>query len=243
MSTLKDIQKMLGCTADGIIGPKTEAALAAAHFDVVLDAGHTADFAREHPSQFANGTWTYGVGYRIADRLGFNASTNDSVEHLLTTDVAERTLDAMRAMGLKVLYFDDPALDNNRELSLAARIAAAAKPRVFLSLHANASGSPAWKTLGSEAEGHMVYFLGEPSRAVACRVCSELSTLRSATGGGDNRANPRVLARDFAVLSQSAGAKSRVLVELGFYDNASDLSWMADHSALIARALARACVA
>lgn len=234
---------MLGVTADGILGPKTRAALQAAHFDVVLDAGHTADHAREHPRDFAPDLWTHGVGQRVAHRLGFTRDTNDSVEHLLTSTVAESAVDARRAMGLKVLYFDDPALDNNRELSIAAQIAAAAKPRVFLSIHANATGSTAWRTLGSTAEGHMVYFLGEPSRAVACRVCNELSTLRSATGGGDNRANPRVLARDFAVLRHSAGAQARVLVELGFYDSARDLAWMADNYALIARALARACVA
>lgn len=241
MSTLKDIQKMLGCTADGILGPKTAAALEAAHFDIVIDAGHTADFKREHPSQFASGLWEHGVGQRIADRLGFTTATNDSVEHMLTTDVAEHTLDAARAMGLKVLYFDDPAMDNDPEFSLAAKIAAAAKPRVFLSLHANASGSPAWKTLGSTAEGHMVYFLGEPSRNIACRIFRELSDLRTATGGGDNRANPRVQVSDFAVLRRSAGAHARVLVELGFYDNARDLAWMADNSVLIGRALARAC--
>lgn len=234
---------MLGVTADGILGPKTRAALSAARFDLVIDAGHTADHAREHPRDFAPDLWTHGVGARIATRLGFTRDTNDSVEHMLTATIAEHALDAARAMGLKALLFDDPAMKNDREFSLAAQIAAAAQPRVFLSIHANASGEPAWKHLGSSAMGHMVYFPDDSSRDFACRVCGELFSVRSATGGGDNRANPRVIKKSFSVLASSAGAQARALAEIGFYDNASDLQWMVDNAALIGRSLARACVA
>lgn len=96
---LAEIQKQLGTTPDGIYGPKTVAALAAARYDVVLDAGHTADRAREYPCVWPLGTWETLAGCKVARALGFTVQTKDSVEHMLNVRIAAYAIRELEQRG------------------------------------------------------------------------------------------------------------------------------------------------
>ena len=232
---------MLGTEPDGLYGPKTAAALAAAKFDVVLDAGHTADRAREYPASWPAGTWDTHAGRKIARALGFTSQTKDSIEHMLNTRIAAFTASALEQAGLRVLLFDDPALPNNEEYKLAAKIANAAAPRAFLSIHANACCGVASYTKNTPCGSITFYRVGDaPSLQLAAACTEELLRLRAAAGAPGNRADRIAPGQSYHVLTATPAAKASVLCEVGFYDHAADLEFMATHLPEIGRALAMA---
>lgn len=238
---LTEIQRQIGTEPDGVFGPKTAAALAAAKIDVVLDAGHTADRAREWPGAWPAGTWDTPAGRRIARALGFNAATRNSVEHLLNVNIAAFTASALRAAGLRVLYFDDPVLPNNAEYQLAAKIANAAAPRVFLSIHANACYGVASYATNTPCGSISYYRVGDAASLRLAEACTtELLRVRAAAGAPSNRADRIAPGQSYHVLKATPAAGASVLCEVGFYDNAGDLEFMATHLPELGTALAKA---
>ena len=238
---LREIQKLVGTAPDGIYGPKTAAALAAAKFDVVLDAGHTADRAREYPAAWPPGTWETHAGRKIARALGFTTQTQDSIEHMLNTRIAAFAASALEQAGLRVLLYDDPALPNNEEYRLAAKIANAAAPRVFLSIHANAYYGVGTYATNTPCGSITYYRVGDaPSLRLATACTEELLRLRAAAGAPGNRADRIAPGQSYHVLTATPSAGASVLCEVGFYDHATDLEFMATHLPEIGRALAMA---
>lgn len=238
---LAEIQKQLGTTPDGIYGPKTAAALAAARYDVVLDAGHTADRAREYPAAWPPGTWETLAGRKIARALGFTAQTKDSIEHMLNTRIAAFAASALEKARLRVLLYDDPALPNNEEYKLAAKIANAATPRAFLSIHANACYGVATYATNTPCGSITFYRVGDAASLKLAAACTEeLLRLRAAAGAPGNRAERIAPGQSYHVLTATPAAGASVLCEVGFYDNAGDLEFMATHLPELGRALAAA---
>ena len=239
--TLKEIQTLIGSTPDGLFGPKTAAALKAARFAVVLDAGHSADRAREYPAAWPPGTWDSLSGRKIARALGFSLSTQDSVEHLLNFHIATFAARALEAAGLKTLLFDDPALPNAAEYQLAAKIANAAAPRAFLSIHANACYGVASYATNSPCGSISFYRVGDaPSLRLAAACTTELLRVRAAAAAPGNRAERIAPGSSYHVLNATPAAAASVLTEVGFYDHAGDLDFMASHLQELGRALATA---
>lgn len=103
--------------------------------DVVLDAGCTTDCAREHPVAWLPGMWETLAGRKVTHALGFSVQTQDSVEYMINVLIAAFAASALEHLGLRMLLYDDPALLNSEEYRLAAKIANAVAPCVFLSLH------------------------------------------------------------------------------------------------------------
>lgn len=238
---LREIQKTLGTTPDGVFGPKTAAALAAAKYDVVLDAGHSADRAREYPCDWPAGTWNTPAGRRIAHALGFSVSTQNSVEHLLNVNIAAFAASALRASGLRVLYFDDPVLPNDVEYQLAAKIANAAAPRVFLSFHANACYGVASYDTNKPCGSITFYRVGDAASLRLAESCTtELLRVRAAAGAPSNRADRIAPGQSYHVLKATPAAGASVLAEVGFYDHAEDLEFMATHLQELGHAIAKA---
>lgn len=238
------IQAAVGVAVDGIIGPKTIAALARAlgvpaggNVDVFLDIGHTSDRAREWPSSFSSSLWSSEAGRSIMEALGFKPDARDSVEHMLNTAVAAAVV--RHLPGVRVTAFDKPAMENDAEISAVISAANAVRPRVFVSIHHNAQGGAAWKTMGGTASGHVCYWVEgrKAGRALAREISESLDDFRRQCGGPDNRAE-NVQAGSYAVIRKLDTSISACLVEVGFYDNAQDATFIADHLDGIGRSIA-----
>lgn len=238
---LKEIQERIGTTPDGVMGPKTKAALAGRHFDVVVDAGHTRDHAREYPREWPKGTWI-GPAARILRALGLTEASNESVEHALNVAVGKATAAALEKAGLKVLLYDDPAKGNKAEYVEAAAIATACAPRVFLSLHANGSrGVATCKT--NSAWGTTTFYRASnraSSMKLAAAITEAVNEVRREDGAPGNRADKTASGSSYYVLNATATAGASVLCEVGFYDHAKDLEFMADNIEQIGQAIAGA---
>lgn len=249
-NTVKAIQTAVGAKADGILGPKSYAAILAklggtstsvsstSGYHLFLDPGHTADYGREHPSQFASGLWESGKASEIAKLLGFNSKTNDSVEHILNVNICNKIKEYAEKAGLKVYMYDNPSLSNNAEITQVYTKVNSIKPKVFVSIHNNAAGSSNWKSLGSKATGTVsLYKSGRnEGKKLASYISDKLITLRKSTGGPHNRAES-VTTTNVAVLNNASSVIPSTLVEVGFYDNAEDLYWMATHLNEIGKAV------
>lgn len=238
---LTQIQKLIGAEPDGIFGPKTAAALAAANFDVVLDPGHTSDVARERPADWPAGTWQTISGRRIAHALGFSLATMDSVEHMINMHIATFAARALEQAGLRVLLFDDPGLPNNEEYRLSAKIANAAAPRVFLSIHANACYGVASYDSNTPCGSISFYRVGDAASLRLAETCTtELLRVRAEAQAPGNRADRIAPGQSYHVLTSTPSAGASVLCEVGFYDHAADLEFMATHLPELGAALAKA---
>lgn len=238
---LREIQKQIGTEPDGIYGPKTAAALKAARYDVVLDAGHTADRAREYPCDWPVEVWQTPSWRRIQLALTFSRLSDDSIEHMLNVRMAYCAATALQAAGLRVLFFDDPVLPNNEEYRLAAKIANAAAPRVFLSIHANASKGVASCASNSACGSITFYRVGDAASQKLAEACTtELLRVRAAAGAPGNRADRIAPGQSYHVLTATPAAGASVLCEVGFYDHAADLEFMATHLQELGTALAKA---
>lgn len=238
---LKAIQQEIGTAADGIFGPKTAAALAAARYDIVIDAGHTADHAREYPADWPAGTWDTPAGKRISHSLQFRATSCDSIEHRLNLAFAGFAASTLRGLGYKVLVYDDPTLANKAEYTLAAKIANAARPRVFLSIHNN--GSKGVRNFAANtACGSITYYRPQhgPSELLAAVITQQLLQLRARHQVASNRADRVAPGSSYHVLNATPAAGASVLAEVGFYDHAADLEFLALHQAEIGHTLAAA---
>lgn len=252
-SDTKSIQKAVGTTADGVLGPKSYSAILTklngsnpivvsnSTYDLFLDAGHTNDFTREHPSQFASGIWESGKGLEIAKLLGFNAKTNDSIEHMLNVKICEATKAEAEAQGLKVYYYDNPSTSNNSEITAVYTKSNSIKPKVFLSVHNNAAGVSGWKNLACKASGTVTLYKNNStsSKKLAELISKHLINARKSNNGPHNRASSTTPGT-VAVLSKAASGIPAALVEVGFYDNADDLLWMNQNIKLIAKAIVSA---
>lgn len=238
---LKEIQASIGTSADGIIGPKTKAALKAQHYDVVIDAGHSRDHAREYPRDWPKGAWN-GPAARTLRALGLTEASNESVEHALNVAVGKATAAALEKAGLKVLLYDDPSKGNKAEYVEAAAIANAAAPRVFLSIHANGSkGVDSYKT--NTACGTITFYRTTnkaASVALATSITDSVNAVRAEDGAPGNRADKAAPGSSYYVLNATAAAGASVLCEVGFYDHFNDLPFMADNTAEIGHAIAKA---
>lgn len=238
---LAEIQKQLGATPDGIFGPKTAAALAAAKYDVVLDAGHTADRAREYPCAWPQGAWDTLAGRKVARALGFTGQTQDSIEHMLNVRIAAYAVRELEQRGLRVLLFDDPGMGNNAEYQLAAKIANAAAPRVFLSIHANACYGVASYATNTPCGSITFYRVGDAASLKLAEACTrELLRVRAAAQAPSNRADRIAPGQNYHVLKATPAAGASALAEVGFYDNMADLEFMATHLPELGHALAEA---
>lgn len=160
----KAIQKVLGVAVDGVIGKKSVAALAEvlglaasapAGLAVFIDIGHTADRAREWPGSFARELWASDGGKEILEALGITAAEHDSLEHVMNKAVGEAVARHLVAAGVSVRVFDKPTMGNDAEISAVIAAANEARPRVFVSVHHNASGGKAWATMSNTASGHV----------------------------------------------------------------------------------------
>lgn len=238
---LKEIQASIGTSADGIIGPKTKAALKAQSYDVVIDAGHSRDHAREYPRDWPKGAWN-GPAARTLRALGLTQDSNESVEHALNVAVGKAAAAELEKAGRKVLLYDDPAKGNKAEYVEAAAIGNAAAPRVFLSIHANGSrGVDTYKT--NTACGTITYYRTSNKTAgakLATAITESVNAVRAEDGAPGNRADNTAPGPGYYVLNATPAAGASVLCEVGFYDHFNDLPFMADNITEIGRAIANA---
>lgn len=242
---VKAIQAAVGVAQDGKVGPLTLAGIAAklgisqARVDVFLDVGHTADRAREWPSSFAASTWETDAGRFILAALGFEPGAKDSFEHILNCAVARAVAKHLLAAGVSVEVFDKPEMGNDAEISAVIAAANQVRPRVFVSIHHNAQGGSAWKTMGGTASGHACYYVQgrNGGRALAREISECLDDCRKRYGMPDNRAE-HVQAGSFAVIRKLDPQIAATLVEVGFYDNARDVCALVAHLDAVGMAIA-----
>lgn len=196
--------------------------------NIIIDAGHTSDFEREHPSQFTGVDWTKGKPAEVAAILGFNAHTNDSLEHMLNKAVAVRLERKLDEMGHNSEMVDWPDLRNSKEITQVVNYVNAHSPHMLVSIHANAQGGSNWKRLGGTASGSIaLHYPGSPKGTLLAKcIAMKLRVLREKQGGPDNRASITSESR-VAVLAKTNPPAA--LVEICFYDNISDLHWTATH--------------
>lgn len=245
------IQMVVGATVDGIIGERTLAKIAekvcktsttstpSGKVDVFLDPGHTADYGREHPSQFTGVEWEVGKGKRIADILGFTRSTKDSIEHMLNVKLVNSIAKHLKVLGLTYFIYDDPSLSNNAEIGQVYRKSNAMKPRCFVSVHNNAAGANGWKGMSCSASGSVGCYKGGRSN---CKKLTEVITdkmvaYRKANGGPDNRAS-HLSQISVGVLTNASADIPATLLEVCFYDNMTDLLWTCEHIDGMGKAIA-----
>lgn len=243
--TNASIQETVGATADGIIGSRTLTAILeklraknpapkSTRTDVFLDPGHTADYGREHPSQFKGVDWSKGKYKEIADALGFTAKTSDSIEHILNVKIAEATKKHLESEGKKVVLYDDPSLSNNAEIRQVYTRANACDPRAFVSIHNNAAGVSGWEDLACKARGPVaLYYPGRnKGKDLGQTIVSKLLALK----GPDNRAE-HIHTSTVGVLRNAKADMPAALIEVGFYDNLDNLYWMATNIDRIGKAI------
>lgn len=205
--------------------------------NIIIDAGHTSDFEREHPSQFTGVDWTTGKAAEVADILGFSRNTNDSLEHMLNKAIAVRLEKRLDAMGHVSEMVDWPDLRNSAEITKVVNYVNSHSPHMLVSIHANAQGGDNWKRLGGTASGTISLYCPGSSRGTLLAKCitTKVKELRRATGGPDNRAS-LVTPSKVAVLTKTRPPAA--LIETCFYDNIDDLHWTATHLDEIADAIA-----
>lgn len=250
---IKHIQHLVGATEDGIWGPKTASALASAlarsfpaakpnpgRKKIFIDPGHTADRAREWPSTFTKVDWTSGKYAEVAKLVGFNAKTQDSVEHMLNVLISKHLKDVLEARGVEVVYYDAPSLSNNAEICNVCTKSNATKPDAFVSIHNNAVGSKGWESMSCSAAGSVALCCASRSagKKLATLVAKRLEAYRKAQGGPDNRKGNIVNTSSVAVLSKAPSCIPATLVEVCFYDNIDDLLFAASHAKGIAEVIA-----
>lgn len=203
---------------------------------ILLDAGHTSDYAREHPAQFTGVDWASGKAGEIARTLGFARDTHDSVEHLLNVAVARAVQLECNDRGIPCETIDWPALGNDAEITKVVNYANAHQPTVLVSLHGNASGGAGWRGLSCKATGSVVlhYQASARGKDLAKRIAAHLWAVRQRDGGPDNRAS-HTTPSSVAVLRRTAPVA--VLVETCFYDSLEDLYWTVTHLRAVACAI------
>lgn len=98
MKSIRELQARLGVTPDGMLGPKTWAALAAAldaapkpdglppHFHAIAAHLEIEEGREASAYQDSRGYWTIGVGRLIDARKG-GRLTNDEIDYLLANDI------------------------------------------------------------------------------------------------------------------------------------------------------------
>lgn len=187
---------------------------------IVIDAGHTRDFAREHPSQFAGVDWEKtGLPIRKDD--------NDSVEHMF--NVAFANVLAKKLDGEMV---DWPWMSNNAEISKVVSHVNSTGADLLVSIHANATGT------SKKASGTLVLYYPTSStgKRMAKAVAEECKATRKALGG------PHSIFDTIAPSSVAVLAKTHcpaILIEACFYDNLDDLKWTWEHLDEMADAVIR----
>lgn len=190
---------------------------------IVIDCGHTRDFAREHPSQFTGIDWGKGDAKTIADILGFNASTDDSLEHMLNVKFGN-----ILAKKLQAEVVDWPWMTNNAEISKVINHVNSTKADLLVSIHANAAGQSSWVRGKCSASGTVVLYhpSSKGGKQLARDVADACKVYRKLNGGPDNRFDT-ISPSTVAVLSKTHCPA--ILIELCFYDNLDDLLWTVEH--------------
>lgn len=197
---------------------------------IIIDIGHTKDFAREHPSQFTS------IPGDITSKLNFDKDKNDSVEHRLNKLIGESLKAACDKAGIEAEIVDYPELSNSADISRTITYANQKKPDLFVSIHANATGANKWKTMDCSASGTVVlYYPGSTNgKRRAQAIADTCKMYRKNNNGPDNRFEHT------APSSVSVLAKTNmpaVLVETCFYDNKEDLRWTIDNREGLAKAI------
>lgn len=247
---IKAVQKRVGVVVDGIWGPKTAEAVMQAltgftqktssKKKIFIDPGHTADRAREYPSTFTKVNWNSGKFAEVAEQLGFTSNQKDSVEHMLNAAIAKRLKVILEAKGMEVVYYDDPSLSNNAEITNVYTKSNAARPDAFVSIHNNAVGSKGWEAMSCSAAGSVALYYASRTegKKLATTVAKKLEAYRKDHGGPDNRKGNIVNTSSVAVLSKASSSIPATLVEVCFYDNIDDLLFTVKHLDGIAGAIA-----
>lgn len=253
-ANVRVIQMIVGTSVDGAVGEKTLRKIAeklgvsvpstttttSSKVDVFLDPGHTADYGREHPSQFTGVDWSTGDAKKVADIIGFTKTTNDSIEHMLNVKLSEAIAKHLKAKGLTYTIYDDPSLSNNAEIGQVYRRSNAMKPRAFVSVHNNAAGASGWKSMSCSASGSVGCYKGGRSncKKLTEAITNKMVAYRKSNGGPDNRAS-HLSQISVGVLTNASADIPATLLEVCFYDNIKDLLWTAQHIDGISEAIAQ----
>lgn len=237
-STAKDIQAAVGVTADGVVGPNTIKAIAKKLSvcvmkiggSVFLDAGHTSDYEREHPSQFKCVDWTSGKPKEILSILQFKNTIEDSLEHRLNLFICYAIQRHLSSRGIDVTLYDNPSLSNSAEIRQVYTRSNAMSPDAFVSIHNNAQGGKSWQSLGGTASGAVGLYntKSNVNKLLAKTITDGINKLRKETNGPNNRAST-LTTSTVGVLSNASASIPAALIEVGFYDNINDLYWMVTH--------------
>lgn len=241
------IQDKVGVTQDGIVGPDTVKAVlqtlnvktSGSVLSVFIDPGHTSDYEREHLSQFTGVDWKNGIPQQILQRLGLNVNDNDSLEHRLNLRISQALQDVLVKRGVDVVLYDAPSLSNGAEIRQVYTRSNAFAPNVFISIHNNAQGGSSWKSLGGTATGTVGLYNTKSThnKRLAQVVTDSVNWYRKSNGGKNNRAST-LQTSSVGVLSNASSTIPACLIEVGFYDNLSDLDWITAHITGIATAIA-----
>lgn len=244
INTIKQIQSLIGTTADGIIGPKTLAALCSklgvsqgtttsqTWKNIQSKVGAAADGIPGPKTAAAIITALSGgsapssntskakkIIVDIGHANGTGARGFGREEHASNVIVAQHLKQQLEAKGVNVVVLDFPESDNATDLNLTKSTANSIGADLLISLHHDASDS-------SSAKGAHVIYYRDSSKKYAAAVAAEL--VKTFPG----RAETVVQRSNLAILKVNMAA---ILCESGFITNQHDTEIQRDHPEVIAK--------
>lgn len=238
-SIIKQIQSLIGATADGIIGPKTLSALCTKlEVTYELTESKTWKNIQSKVGVTADGIFgpktanaiisvlnpSNGKLKKIIIDIGHANGTgargiNGWEEHASNVIIAKHLQQQFAAKGVNAIVLDFPEADNNTDLNLTKSTANSIGADLLISLHHDAAASPSAK------RAHTIYYR-DSSKKYATAVSAEL--VKRFPG----RAETVVQRSNLAILKVNMNA---ILVESGFITNAHDNEIQRNHPELIAQ--------
>lgn len=242
IDTIKQIQALIGTTADGVIGPKTLAALCSklgisqgstnllTWKNIQTKVGVTADgiFGPKTAAAIISalgGSSSNGKLKKIIIDIGHANGTGARgfgwEEHESNVAVAAHLKSLLKACKIEVIVLDFPEADNATDLSLTKSTANSIGADLLISLHHDASDSPS-------AKGAHVIYYKDSSKKYAQAVSEKLVKLFP------GRSETVVQRSNLAILKVNMDA---ILCESGFITNQYDNQIQRNYPEKIAQAI------
>ena len=241
--TIKKIQTLVGTTPDGIIGPKTLAAICSKlGISLVVDEKDSWKKVQSNVGTTADGIFGPKTAAAILEKLegkpattipsgskkiiidighanGTGARGFDWEEHASNVVVGSHLQRLLTERGVSVVVLDFPEKDNATDLNLTKSTANSIGADLLISLHHDAADS-------TTAKGAHVIYYRDSSKKYAQAVAKTLSARMP------GRSETVVQRSNLAILKVNFDA---ILCESGFITNEHDNSIQRNHPELIAQ--------
>lgn len=235
IDTIKQIQQLVGTTADGIIGPKTLTAICEKLGVVKASTdSQTWKNIQEKVGSTPDGIFGPNTAKAIIDALEklktiiidighANGTGSRGVdnweEHASNVIVAQHLQKQLTQRGINVIVLDFPEKDNTTDLNLTKSTANSISADLLISLHHD------WASSSTPKGAHVIYY-----RDSSKKYADAISKVLAKRFPG--RSETVVQRSNLAILKVNMNA---VLVESGFISNPHDCDIQKNHPELIAQ--------